>query len=67
MPDQSVATSSSVTKIVKLGASTLLVVDLGPNSDVPEGEYLLRDITVAPRSDMPSAAGTCIIKCVGKD
>lgn len=66
MPEQASATqtTSSVTKIVRMGDSTLLLVDLGGDASAPEGEYDLRAITVLPRSDVPSGAGVCIIKIV---
>jgi len=54
---------AKVTKVVKMGSSTLLVIDLGADSEVAEGEYLLEQITVRPPVDVPSGADTgCSIR-----
>jgi hypothetical protein len=43
-------TTVGVTKIVKLGSDTLLIVDVNPAQDIAEGEYTIESIKVVPKA-----------------
>ena len=49
-----------VAKIVKLGAETLLVIEVQNGDQVAEGQYDIKAITASQAG--PSGADTCIIQ-----